>query len=822
MVFFLCLKSTWRTHMHSIQANRIVMIDIDTNGRMEERIPGTGQESWLDRTLLGAIYPNIRVALVSVPTEPLDDFEEARVANAMTTVAHNGIAYKMVGASGSAKNGKYYYCDAAHEPLIAKRFQQWPEAAITYFGILVSGCKVVRTEPQASLVVVKDLELGTNDCRGWIRRSLFRKLRLSEGHFYQFRLAFGETQAKGSFKVMGDDVADALGVDIIVPESSVKPSMKMPSTLASLVGFGARNFNGPIVLGIREVSRPLQFESSYTVLQHAPVESIETEIVPQAVEMIETLKTAWREGNHRKVVELVGQEVRQSDDSEEEEFQRVVEATLLADGSGEITRHPYVHTQLSRLMARWAYKLMTGGGIELPAFALADDGYLVLQNGKVHSRADWMPRSAAITTVPSNAGLCVRYPVRMKEDLLPLEHLQGDKLTVHLVEYGLAPEVAANVVKEQLTLEGTYTLHSETAKRNGGDYDFDWVCVIDAARFPRFVESRFRMEREHEVTKTKAGKARSPWFSLEFVALKSRGNQIGVITDLMSSCVASGRYDLLYDLVGELQLEIDSLKHNTNADRSKLGGIRQQVPPAPWLALKEAKAINDRELPLSLDVLPTDRIGRLYNILRKHIEELMEKPFPIEQFRGLITGNPVTNIMFEEARLINTVYAAGHGLIQGKLSQERKAHDQATGRLAEAMRSGDRQRIAKERRAFAKAKARYRRAQEQAREQSASLRSIVRSWGDAKEQDRVGWCQALHAIVSRGKGMGSILFHAFPQEVVDSIAARTNGIHTQVQSSDEGVRVVVEADCLFTVRGNRKEFLLRMDRETNRVVRNAR
>ena len=59
--------------MQSVYANRIVMLDIDTNGRIEERIPGTGQESWLDRTLLGAMYPNIHVALVSVPTEPLDD-----------------------------------------------------------------------------------------------------------------------------------------------------------------------------------------------------------------------------------------------------------------------------------------------------------------------------------------------------------------------------------------------------------------------------------------------------------------------------------------------------------------------------------------------------------------------------------------------------------------------------------------------------------------------------------------------------------------------------------------------------------------------------
>ena len=103
------------------------------------------------------------------------------MADRLTTVSHNGITYRMVGASGSAKNGKYYYCDIQHEPLIAKRFQQWPEAAITYFGILVSGCKVVHTESKATVMVVRDLVLGTNDCRGWIRESLFRSLRFRKG-----------------------------------------------------------------------------------------------------------------------------------------------------------------------------------------------------------------------------------------------------------------------------------------------------------------------------------------------------------------------------------------------------------------------------------------------------------------------------------------------------------------------------------------------------------------------------------------------------------------------------------------------------------------
>ncbi len=107
-------------------------------------------------------------------------------------------------------------------------------------------------------------------------------------------------------------------------------------------------------------------------------------------------------------------------------------------------------------MARWAYKLMTGGGVELPAFALADDGFLVLQRGKVMSGADWMPLTGAITSLSSNRGLCVRYPVRMLEDLLPLEHLQGERLAGNLIEkFGLDPETAELVVREQLTLEGT-------------------------------------------------------------------------------------------------------------------------------------------------------------------------------------------------------------------------------------------------------------------------------------------------------------------------------------------------------------------------------
>jgi len=71
---------------------------------------------------------------------------------------------------------------------------------MTYFGILVSPCQVRIEIPDCRVMVVEDRQLGTNDCRGWIARSVFNRLKLPDHRFYQFRLAFEKTQAKGSFK----------------------------------------------------------------------------------------------------------------------------------------------------------------------------------------------------------------------------------------------------------------------------------------------------------------------------------------------------------------------------------------------------------------------------------------------------------------------------------------------------------------------------------------------------------------------------------------------------------------------------------------------
>src|ERR1019366_3433972 len=227
--------------------------------------------------------------------------------------------------------------------------------------------------------------LGTNDCRGWIRRSLFEKLDLPARHFYQFRLAFNRTQAKGSFKVMENDAAEQIGADIILPKSSMKPALPEKSAIVKLCFGDAQLFRGPVVLGIREISRTLEYESSYTLLTHAPEDSIDLEVLPHALEQVRKLKTTVDENNFEELFRLLGTSNTSrpvhgiedlTEDSEYTSAERtVVEAALKADGSGQLVKFPFINNQLQRILCRWAYKLCTAGGFRLHAFALADAGY---------------------------------------------------------------------------------------------------------------------------------------------------------------------------------------------------------------------------------------------------------------------------------------------------------------------------------------------------------------------------------------------------------------------------------------------------------------
>jgi hypothetical protein len=814
--------------MKKEKQNLLLALDVDAKGQVRRRVD-IKHDMWIDNSLLEAIYPGIRMALVSVPSN-LEPEEQVIVINTMSNLVYDGTLFKLVGASGSAKNGKFYFASAEYADSLARRFQKWPEAAITYFGILTSDCQVIARYEQSGVLVVPDNELGTNDCRGWISQRAFEKLGLPSGAFYQFRIGYGDTQGKGSVKVMSNEVADHFGVDFIVPESSIKPAEKYAPF--NFLSYHARRFNGTVYFGVREYSRTLTFEGSYTVAQHATWPVVEQELIPKAKAVIEKLNTTWIEGQHAAVLEMIGAS-HSSEGGVNDGQCETVEALLLADGSGEIVRHPWVLNQLKRLMARWAYKVTTGGGMKMPGFALADDGYLVMHDGKIYTDSDWIPLDTCLTSLTSKRSLCVRFPVRMREDFLPMLHMHPEECVAYLSGVkGIPLEVAEAAVSQQLYCSHTYTLHSKTAKKNGGDYDFDQICVIDEAEYPMFVEDRFEFERHpeqhYQVIKTKAARVRSGWYNLEAIAMNAMGNKIGMITNTMSSALAAGRPDLAYLLVPELQKEIDSLKHNTRADMNVVIGVQKQVGNPFWLDSGKLNKDNLRstdDLPISTDeaplvVAPTDVIGRMYLTLRQDIEELLGTPMALSQFKGLIMGGVPTREMIDECRMVNSMYGMGHKLLRQTVQNAREAAAAARAEFSAAKEAEDQERLRVARKKLRAASALLREKEKESAEGAKRLSSVIAAWGRGKEEsERRDWLQAMNQVVSTGPGTGAAMFQAFTQEIVNAIAERTGGTASSIATKFFSPVVRVENDIFFRVSFTGDLFpLFGWDRAKRRLI----
>ncbi len=787
----------------------ILELQIDASGKVKRKQSKLGKKDTLEGKLLAQVYPGIKVARVSVPYE-LAPFEQSVVENTMMKLNYGGDEYRLVGASGSAKDGKFYFVDEAHAGKIAERFQHWPEAAIVYFAILVSDCRLMVEEPDLRIAVVEDHVLGTNDCRGWASESIYKKLKIGTNRFCQFRLAFDvrdSKQAKGALKAMSDRVAEKLGVDLILPESACKPSLKGSVRFLPQLGTSGRMYTGPAYLGIKEISRVSEFGSSYTLVEHASEEALQFEVMLWALKRIRKVKKAWDEGDYQTLFEIIGKsepEIIPSDDEvsfDPDSLERgqdpaleewdPADAVLLADRTGNAIKFPYVFNQLNRKLARWAFRTCTGGDLKLPAFALADDGVLIEHRGKILSASDWIPEDTSITSLTAEKGLCVRYPIRMQEDLLPVRHLPNNEFVPMLKQAlgasDLDESVVAYILQRQLRMEGTYILHSKTASKNGGDFDFDTICVMPSDQFPKFIEGRIAYGEKFHQEKTKLKKAKSPWWNVYLVAMKARGNKIGSITDLKTSCLAAGRPDLAYKLVEQLQNALDSLKHKVEIDESVISEIRKEIAPAPWLRYKRERKVSD--LPAHLnDVAKTDKVGRLYNVLRKEFGFLpsptdgnFEERMAIEDFRGLFTGETVTKEMFEECQLVNSIY----GDIASRIVQ-REEEIKLQLRNAQALWEAVRKSEDKEQRKSAvlarnKAQAALWEHEKEARDQFHSLHLFVHYWAQGKEERRRAWAQAMNTVVTGGTGSGAVLFHAFPQEVVDTFVEVTGGQRVRVR-----------------------------------------
>jgi hypothetical protein len=771
----------------------ILELKIDAAGevtRKDVKRPDT-----LEGKLLGRIYPGIRVARITVP-EYLSAYEQSEVEERMKQLVFEKTTYKLAGVSGSAKDARFYFVEQAHAKAIAKRFQMWPQAMITYFSILMSDCKAVIEEPDLKIAVVKDGVLGTNDCRGWIRKSIYRKLNLKLNWFCQFRLGFNASdprQAKGGLKTISDRAADLLGVDIILPESSCKPGLKDPIRFLPKLKTSGRLYSGPAILGIKQWSRQSEFGSSSSLVENASEEAFEDEILSRGIDNIRSMTKAFEEGDYQGLLEQLGHAEIPSldtsfdpdqfggDDASKTVEWDPVDAVLLADKSGSAIKFPYVLNQLDRRFGRWGFRTCTSAGFKLPSFALVDDGVLIEHKGKIFAGSDWIPKDVSINPLESEESLCVRYPIRWGKDLLRVRHIRSEELIPLLKQAlgcdDLPDQIVTYILDHQLRMEGAYILHSKTAKRNGGDFDFDTICAVPSDLFPKFVAGQPKIEEEDKVQeKTKTLKPPALWWNLERVAMNARGNgrySIGSITDLKTSCVAAGRMDFADVLVGEQQNALDGLKWDVEVNRGKIDAIRNEVDPAPWLQYKRVGRVSD--LPKHLEIADTDKIGRLYNTLRKELGDVFKSKRDIEDFRGLFSGQKVAKEMFEECQLVNSIYGdVVHQIIEEE-EPFKTAYEAAQAHCNEMRKSDDKEL----RNAAFEARRKTQEAlwafEEDAKVRFQHIHLFLRYWAQGKQEKRQAWAQAMNSVVSNGTGSGAVFFHTFPQEIVDTFAAMTGG-----------------------------------------------
>src|SRR5689334_8119042 len=101
----------------------VMALEIDEEGTVAQKSMQLTRQGQLTNTLLDALYPGIRVATVEIPGTELDDYGRAKVEQALARFVIGGVEYRLIGASGSAKNGKYYAVNKEFERPIAERFQ---------------------------------------------------------------------------------------------------------------------------------------------------------------------------------------------------------------------------------------------------------------------------------------------------------------------------------------------------------------------------------------------------------------------------------------------------------------------------------------------------------------------------------------------------------------------------------------------------------------------------------------------------------------------------------------------------------------------------
>ena len=174
-----------------------------------------------------------------------------------------------------------------------------------------------------------------------------------------------------------------------------------------------------------------------------------------------------------------------------------------------------------------------------------------------------------------------------------------------------------------------------------------------------------------------------------------------------------------------------------------------------WLKLKRVKRVSD--LPMQIETAATDRIGALYNFIRKELDDFFSDVRPTEDFRGAICGGAYDRDMQAEAGAIVRMYGMNISLLLERRARYERALLSAQQTLdefptAEARASQEGAKRRKElirQRNHAQAALHF--FEERCGRDIRNLINIVRKWAERKEDRAVDWLTALWDYASRSR-----------------------------------------------------------------------
>lgn len=166
----------------------------------------------------------------------------------------------------------------------------------------------------------------------------------------------------------------------------------------------------------------------------------------------------------------------------------------------------------------------------------------------------------------------------------------------------------------------------------------------------------------------------------------------------------------------------------------------------------------------------------------------------------MIRGETFTREMHEECVKVNRAFGVKATELRQRTQQFEAALKEAQAEFERLRNDPDPQVRQQASKHFYRAKAALRANEERCREEMRHFHSWLLEWGNSKQENRKGWCQALHSVAvstRNDKATGAIVFHAFPQEVIDKIIGETGGQPIQVSLPE-----MPDSDIVFDESGN--------------------